>query len=91
MFNFREDKAGFFATLIVVPLLIGLAVVPLVLFLTGSALGQDLSLPIKIFFGVCWPLLVVTVLVRVWIFRVQMIAKKNNEQRKNQTQGENKP
>ena len=91
MFNFREDKAGFFATLIVVPLLIGLAVVPLALFVTGSALGQDLSLPIKIFFGVCWPLLVVTVLVRVWIFRVQMIAKKNNEQRKNETQGENKP
>jgi hypothetical protein len=29
--------------------------------------------------------------VRVWIFRVQMIAKKNNEQRKNETQGENKP
>ena len=91
MFNFREDKAGFFATLIVVPLLIGLAVVPLALFVTGSALGQDLSLPIKIFFGVCWPLLVITVLVRVWIFRVQMIAKKNNEQRKNETQGENKP
>lgn len=79
MFNFRKDKAGFFATLIVVPLLIGLAVVPLALFITGSALGHDFSLPIRIVFGVCWPLLVITVLVRVWIFRVQMVAKRNKE------------
>lgn len=79
MFNFREDKAGFFATLIVVPLLVALAVVPLALFVTGSALGQDLSLPIKIVFGVCWPLLVITVLVRVWIFRVQMMSRKKRE------------
>lgn len=91
MFNFREDKAGFFATLIVVPLLVGLAVVPLVLFLTGSALGHDLSLPIKIVFGVCWPLLVITVLVRVWIFRVQMIAKKKKEQQATESREENKP
>lgn len=88
MFNFRKDKAGFFATLIVVPLLIGLAVVPLALFVMGSALGHDFSLPIKIVFGICWPLLVITVLVRVWIFRVQMVAKRDKE-RQEQADKEN--
>jgi len=80
MFSFRKDKAGFFTTLLVVPLLVGLGVVPL-LFIIGLTLGKldDFSLPIKIFFGVCWPLLVVTVLIRVWIFRVQMINKRKRE------------
>ncbi|MBM4095977.1 MAG: hypothetical protein ACKO9Z_02200 [Planctomycetota bacterium] len=81
MFSFRKDKVGFFTTLLVVPLLVGLGVVPLALFIIGLALGKldDFSLPIKIFFGVCWPLLVVTVLIRVWIFRVQMINKRKRE------------
>lgn len=91
MFSFSKDKAGFFATLVAVPLLLALAVVPLTLFVTGSAIGQDLSLPIKIVFGVCWPALVITVLVRVWIFRVQMIAKRNKENQEKADKGADKP
>jgi uncharacterized BrkB/YihY/UPF0761 family membrane protein len=82
MFNFQKDKAGFFATLLTVPLLLALAVVPATLYIIGQLMGQpdQFSPAIKIVFGVCWPLLVFTILIRVWIFRYQMVKKRRAEQ-----------
>jgi uncharacterized BrkB/YihY/UPF0761 family membrane protein len=82
MFDFQKDKAGFFATLLTVPLLLALAVVPATLYIIGQLMGQpdQFSPAIKIVFGICWPLLVFTILIRIWIFRYQMVKKRRAEQ-----------
>jgi hypothetical protein len=61
---------------------LALAVVPATLYIIGQLMGQpdQFSPAIKIVFGVCWPLLVFTILIRIWIFRYQMVKKRRAEQ-----------
>lgn len=78
MFNYRKDKTGFFATLILAGLVSGMIIASLVLLFMGIAKGQwdYYSLPIRLILGIGWLLLMATVLTRVGIFRMQMLKKR---------------
>ena len=74
-FSFRQDKAGFFATLVLVLIALGAAVTTIVLITIGAAEGDWKSylLAWKWTVAGCWLGCIVTVLVRLIIFRQQMI------------------
>ena len=52
------------------------------LYIIGQLMGQpdQFSPAIKSVFGICWPLLVFTILIRIWIFRYQMVKMRRAEQ-----------
>jgi uncharacterized membrane protein len=74
-FSFRQDKVGFFATLVLILIALGAAVTTIVLITVGAAAGDWKSylLAWKWTVAGCWLGCIVTVLVRVGIFRAQMI------------------
>lgn len=78
MFNYRKDKAGFFATIVLTMLTSAIVIASLVLLFMGISRGQwdYYSFPIKMVIGFGWILLVATVLTRVSIFRMQMLKKR---------------
>lgn len=78
MFNYRKDKTGFFATLILGVLFSAMVIATLVLLFMGVAKGQwdYYNLPIRFVLGIGWLLLMATVLTRVAIFRMQMLKKR---------------
>lgn len=86
MFNYRKDKAGFFATIVLALLAAAIVVSSLILLFMGIARGQwdYYSMPIRLIIGIGWLLLVATVLTRVGIFRLQML-------RRRQMQGQQNP
>jgi membrane protein implicated in regulation of membrane protease activity len=78
MFSFRSDKTGFFVTIVLLALLVA-AVVLTVVFL---ALDAHLWV-LKVIWTVWWVLCIVTVLVRVSVFRWQ---RRRDEQTRPQQQ-----
>jgi hypothetical protein len=76
-FSFRQDKVGFFSTLVLVLFALGAAVTTIVLITIGAAQGDWKSYLLAWKWAVagCWLGCIVTVLVRVAIFRVQMLRR----------------
>jgi hypothetical protein len=74
-FSFQQDKVGFFATLVLMLIALGAAVTTIVLITVGAAEGDWKSFLLAWKWAVagCWLGCIVTVLVRVAIFRWQMI------------------
>jgi hypothetical protein len=81
MFSFRRDKTGFFATLILLAIVTATVVSTLVLLVLGVAQGdwKAYLLGVKWVLGSAWVLCIFTVLVRVTIFRWQMIRRERAE------------
>lgn len=76
MFSYRRDKTGFFATLILLVIVLGVVVTTTVLIVVGVAVRGDWKaylLAWKWVMAGCWIGCIVTVLVRVIIFRQQML------------------
>ncbi|RLS41281.1 MAG: hypothetical protein DWH82_00655 [Planctomycetota bacterium] len=80
MFNYRKDKAGFVMTLVLGGILAAGVIATLVMLFMGLSRGvwDYYSLPIRIVLGCAWVMLVISVLVRVGIFRFQMKARQRN-------------
>jgi hypothetical protein len=73
MFSFRRDKTGFFVTIILLTIVGGTAISTLVLLIVGIAQGDWKShlLSVKWVLGSAWVACIVTVLVRLKIYKVQ--------------------
>ncbi|MHB1423253.1 MAG: hypothetical protein ACYC3I_08675 [Gemmataceae bacterium] len=73
MFSFRRDKAGFFITLILLTIAAGTAISTLVLLIIGISEGDWKShlLSVKWILGSAWVACIITVLVRLKIFKWQ--------------------
>jgi hypothetical protein len=74
-FSFRQDKTGFFVTLVLLVIALGAAVTTIVLITIGAAEGDWKAhlLAWKWVVGSCWIACILTVLVRLIIFRQQML------------------
>jgi hypothetical protein len=77
MFSFRRDKTGFFVTIILLTIFVGTVVAPGVLLIVGLAQGnwREYATAIKIILSASWVACIVTVIVRVAVFRWQLIRK----------------
>jgi hypothetical protein len=75
MFSFKQDKAGFFFTLLLLVISLGAAVTTIVLITVGAAQGDWKAhlLAWKWTVGSCWVACILTVLLRVTVFRWQML------------------
>jgi hypothetical protein len=75
MFSFQRDKAGFFFTLLLLFITLGAAVTTIVLITVGAAQGnwKEYLLSWKWVVGSCWVACIVTVLLRVSVFRWQVL------------------
>jgi hypothetical protein len=71
MFSFRSDKTGFFVTIILLVLLAAMAVSTLVILAVGG--WEEHKVLIKFVWGTWWVLCILTVLIRLIIFRWQML------------------
>ncbi len=74
MFSFRQDKVGFFVTLILILIAASTLISSIVLVWVGFATGSwGAFLAFKIVVACGWVLCIATVLTRVGIFRMQML------------------
>ncbi len=75
MFSFKQDKAGFFFALLLLFITLGAAVTTIVLITVGAAQGDwsKYLLAWKWTVGSCWVACILTVLLRVTVFRWQML------------------
>jgi hypothetical protein len=73
MFSFRRDKAGFFITIILLTIVTGTAITTLVLLIVGIAQGdwKEYKLSTKIVLGSAWVACIITVLIRLKIYKWQ--------------------
>lgn len=73
MFSFRRDKTGFFVTLILLIIVTGTAISTLVLLIVGIAQGswEAHLLSVKWILGSAWVACIITVLIRLRIFKWQ--------------------
>jgi hypothetical protein len=73
MFSFRQDKTGFFVTLILLTIVTGTAITTLVLLIVGIAQGDWKAhlLSVKWVLGSAWVACIITVLVRLQIYKWQ--------------------
>jgi hypothetical protein len=73
MFSFRRDKTGFFVTIILLTIVIGTLVSTLVLLIVGIAQGDWKAhlLSVKWVLGSAWVACIITVLIRLKIYKVQ--------------------
>jgi hypothetical protein len=84
MFSFRRDKTGFFVTIILLTIVGGTVISTLVLLIVGIAQGdwKDHLLSVKWVLGSAWVACIITVLVRLKIFKWQQdraSARRTNE------------
>lgn len=84
MFSFRRDKAGFFITIILLTIVTGTLISTLVLLIVGIAQGdwQAHLISTKVVLGSAWVACIITVLVRLKIYKWQH--DRRNEQDENQ-------
>ncbi len=84
-FSFRQDKTGFFVTLVLLVIALGAAVTTIVLITIGAAQGDWKAhlLAWKWVVGSCWIACILTVLVRLIIFRQQMLRDEQRAATKN--------
>ncbi len=73
MFSFRRDKVGFFITIILLTIVTGTAISTLVLLIVGIAQGDWKShlISTKVVLGSAWVACIITVLIRLKIFKWQ--------------------
>lgn len=73
MFSFRRDKTGFFVTIILLTIATGTVVSTLVLLIVGMAQGdwKEYLLSMRWVLGSAWIACIITVLVRLKIYKVQ--------------------
>jgi hypothetical protein len=73
MFSFRRDKTGFFVTLILLTIVAGTLISTLVLLIVGIAQGdwKEYLLSVKWILGSAWVACIITVLVRLRIYKWQ--------------------
>jgi hypothetical protein len=89
MFSFRRDKMGFFAGLILMIIAGGTLIATMVLLIVGLAFGDwaYFSTPVKWLLGSAWVGCIITVLVRVYVFRHQLHkAQQETERRREQAE-----
>jgi divalent metal cation (Fe/Co/Zn/Cd) transporter len=70
MFSFRSDKTGFFVTIILLALLAAAVILTVVAFVLG---WEEHKWLMKVVWGTWWVLCIITVLIRLAVFRWQMI------------------
>jgi hypothetical protein len=83
MFSFRHDKTGFFSGLVLMMVVGGTVLATILLLIFGG--WENYSTPMKWLWGTAWVVCIITVLVRIGIFRWQML---RSEKRKDDSQGE---
>ncbi len=73
MFSFRRDKTGFFVTIILLVIAAGTAISTLVLLMVGIAQGswKEYLLSVKWILGSAWVACIITVLIRLRIYKWQ--------------------
>jgi hypothetical protein len=73
MFSFRRDKTGFFVTIILLIIVTGTAVSTFVLLIVGTAQGnwKEHVLSVKWILGSAWVACIITVLIRLRIYKWQ--------------------
>jgi hypothetical protein len=73
MFSFRRDKTGFFVTIILLVIATGTAISTLVLLIVGIAQGdwKEYLLSVKWILGSAWVACIITVLIRLRIYKWQ--------------------
>ena len=73
MFSFRRDKTGFFVTIILLIIVSGTAISTLVLLIVGIAQGswKEYFLSVKWILGSAWVACIITVLIRLRIYKWQ--------------------
>jgi hypothetical protein len=73
MFSFRRDKTGFFVTIILVVIATGTVISTLVLLIVGIAQGnwKEYLLSVKWILGSAWVACIITVLIRLRIYKWQ--------------------
>lgn len=73
MFSFRRDKTGFFVTIILLVITAGTAISTLVLLIVGIAQGnwKEYVLSVKWILGSAWVACIITVLIRLRIYKWQ--------------------
>src|SRR5262249_17632619 len=73
MFSFRRDKTGFFVTIILLTIVTGTLISTLVLLIVGIAQGdwKAYLLSVKWVLGSAWMACIITVLVRLRIYKWQ--------------------
>jgi hypothetical protein len=73
MFSFRRDKTGFFVTIILLTIVGGTLISTLVLLIVGIAQGdwKEHLLSVKWVLGSAWVACIITVLIRLKIYKVQ--------------------
>jgi hypothetical protein len=73
MFSFRRDKTGFFVTIILLTIVAGTLISTLVLLIVGIAQGdwKEHLLSVKWVLGSAWVACIITVLIRLKIYKVQ--------------------
>jgi hypothetical protein len=84
MFSFRRDKTGFFVTIILLTIVGGTLISTLVLLIVGIAQGDWKAhlLSVKWVLGSAWVACIITVLIRLKIYKVQYdraLARKLND------------
>ncbi len=77
MFSFRSDKTGFFSTLVLLVLVGGALISTVILLLVGG--WERCNIWIRVILGSTWVLCIITVWVRVIIFRRQMAQRTAGE------------
>jgi membrane protein DedA with SNARE-associated domain len=73
MFSFRQDKTGFFVTIILLTIVTGTLISTLVLLIVGMAQGswKEHLLSMKWVLGSAWVACIITVLIRLRIYKWQ--------------------
>jgi heme/copper-type cytochrome/quinol oxidase subunit 2 len=73
MFSFRRDKTGFFVTIILIVIATGTVISTLVLLIVGIAQGnwKEHLLSVKWILGSAWVACIITVLIRLRIYKWQ--------------------
>ncbi len=88
MFSFRRDKTGFFVTIILLAIVTGTAISTLVLLFVGIAQGnwKEYLLSVKWILGSAWVACIITVLIRLRIYKWQYDRALQQKQAEQQSQ-----
>ncbi|MHB1426797.1 MAG: hypothetical protein ACYC3I_26875 [Gemmataceae bacterium] len=87
MFSFRRDKTGFFVTIILLTIVAGTAISTLVLFMVGIAQGdwKEYLLSVKWILGSAWVACILTVLIRLRIYKWQYDRAQERQKAENES------
>ncbi len=95
MFSFRRDKTGFFVTIILLVITAGTVISTLVLLIVGIAQGnwKAYVLSVKWILGSAWVACIITVLIRLRIYKWQYdrALQRQQAEKQNETGGLSPP